>query len=56
MVTNVLKEVANRGIPKHKKYATLLDENIGVEIQKILFEYDTKSIQDMGWLGKKMVN
>jgi len=34
----------------------LLDENIGVEIQKILFEYDTKSIQDMGWLGKKMVN
>ncbi len=22
MVTNVLKEVANRGIPKHKKYAT----------------------------------
>jgi uncharacterized protein (DUF433 family) len=22
MVTDVLKEVANRGIPKHKKYAT----------------------------------
>ena len=31
----------------------LLDENIGVEIQKMLFEYDTKSIRDMGWLGKK---
>jgi hypothetical protein len=26
----------------------LLDENIGVEIQKMLFEYNTKSIRDMG--------
>ncbi len=31
----------------------LLDENIGVEIQKMLLGYETKSIRDMGWLGKK---
>ena len=31
----------------------LLDENIGVEIQQMLFGYETKSIRDMGWLGKQ---
>lgn len=31
----------------------LLDENIGLEIQKMLFDYETKSIKDMEWLGKQ---
>ena len=31
----------------------LLDENIGIEVQKMLFEYETKRLRDMGWLGKK---
>ena len=31
----------------------LLDENIGIEVQRMLFEYETKSLRDMGWLGKK---
>lgn len=31
----------------------LLDENIGLDIQQELSSFETHSLKDMGWLGKK---